>query len=381
MGEQPHGGKAGDVDDVLELSDGARLAVEHVEHGGADEACDKSRDHWYESGDARGPPCRKQEPHRESEVEGTDVTRSVHRRTGVVAQNERGHGHCKLHQRDDDQRDPQCSFVRGAAAMGTDGRQNRRSQVRHVGRAREPRLTVQGRGISRKGAAGLAPSEVVVERSRVDPGILAVEASRERGSGRLALHDLVVDPERPVVPRYRPAMDRLTGLLVQARDGDRLALAAAIRASQGEVWRLAAHLVGLNEADDVTQVVFLRAWRALPSFRAESSGRTWLLSIARRACVDAVRRQSRWRRLARRLHSESAATGRDRAAADEWYGLTDLVARLVPSQREAFVLTQITGCSYAEAAELCGVQIGTIRSRVARARLELVSLMREARAV
>jgi RNA polymerase sigma-70 factor (ECF subfamily) len=176
-------------------------------------------------------------------------------------------------------------------------------------------------------------------------------------------------------------MDRLTGLLVQARDGDRLALAAAIRASQGEVWRLAAHLVGLNEADDVTQVVFLRAWRALPSFRAESSGRTWLLSIARRACVDAVRRQSRWRRLARRLHSESAATGRDRAAADEWYGLTDLVARLVPSQREAFVLTQITGCSYAEAAELCGVQIGTIRSRVARARLELVSLMREARAV
>jgi RNA polymerase sigma-70 factor, ECF subfamily len=176
-------------------------------------------------------------------------------------------------------------------------------------------------------------------------------------------------------------MDRLTGLLVQARDGDRLALGAAIRASQGEVWRLAAHLVGPNEADDVTQDVFLRAWRALPSFRAESSGRTWLLSIARRACVDAIRHQSRWRRLAGRLRSESTATGRDTAAVDELHGLTDLVERLAPSQREAFVLTQITGCSYAEAAELCGVQIGTIRSRVARARLELVSLMREARAV
>ncbi|HEY4398446.1 MAG TPA: sigma-70 family RNA polymerase sigma factor [Acidimicrobiia bacterium] len=176
-------------------------------------------------------------------------------------------------------------------------------------------------------------------------------------------------------------MDRLTSLLVQARDGDRLALGSAIRLSQGEVWRLASHLVGPNEADDVTQDTFLRAWRALPEFRAESSGRTWLLSIARRACVDAVRRQSRWRRLAARLHSESAAVGVRASAVDEFHGLNDLVTGLVPAQREAFVLTQITGCSYAEAAELCGVQIGTIRSRVARARVELIGLMREARAV
>src|SRR2546429_4069882 len=142
-------------------------------------------------------------------------------------------------------------------------------------------------------------------------------------------------------------MDRLTGLLVQARDGDRLALGAAIRLSQGEVWRLASHLVGPNEADDVTQDAFLRAWRALPSFRAESSGRTWLLSIARRACVDAVRRQSRWRRLTARLYSESAPAD-DTSAVEELHGLGDLVTRLQPGQREAFVLTQITGCSYAE---------------------------------
>jgi RNA polymerase sigma-70 factor (ECF subfamily) len=176
-------------------------------------------------------------------------------------------------------------------------------------------------------------------------------------------------------------VDRLTSLLVQARDGDRLALSAAIRLSQAEVWRLASHLVGPGEADDVTQDTFLRAWRALPAFRADSSGRTWLLSIARRACVDAVRRQSRWRRLTARLHSESAVAGQHTAAVDEQHGLDDLVARLAPAQREAFVLTQITGCSYAESAELCGVQIGTIRSRVARARYELVELMREARAV
>lgn len=176
-------------------------------------------------------------------------------------------------------------------------------------------------------------------------------------------------------------MDRLTSLLVQARDGDRLALGSAIRLSQGEVWRLASHLVGPNDADDVTQDTFLRAWRSLPDFRAESSGRTWILSIARRACVDAVRRHARWRKLTGRLHSESAAIGIRATVVDEVHGLGDLVAHLAPAQREAFVLTQIAGCSYAEAAELSGVQIGTIRSRVARARLELIELMREARAV
>jgi RNA polymerase sigma-70 factor (ECF subfamily) len=176
-------------------------------------------------------------------------------------------------------------------------------------------------------------------------------------------------------------MDRLTGLLVQARDGDRLALSAAIRMSQAEVWRVSAHLVGRNEADDVTQDVFVRAWRALPSFRAESSGRTWLLAITRRACADAVRRRSRWRRLTARVHSESAAAWSEGNGVDEVHGLADLIARLPLPQREAFVLTQITGCSYAEAAELCGVEIGTIRSRVARARVELVDLVRAARAV
>jgi RNA polymerase sigma-70 factor, ECF subfamily len=178
-----------------------------------------------------------------------------------------------------------------------------------------------------------------------------------------------------------PFVDRLTGLLVQARDGDRLALAAAIRLSQAEVWRLAAHLVGQGEADDVTQDAFLRAWRALPSFRAESSGRTWLLSIAGRACVDAVRREYRWRKLTSRLHSESAAASWESGDFDELHGLGDLLARLPPAQREAFVLTQITGCSYAEAGELCGVEVGTIRSRVARARVALVELVRGARAV
>jgi RNA polymerase sigma-70 factor, ECF subfamily len=241
---------------------------------------------------------------------------------------------------------------------------------------------MQGLSISSERLARRACIKVRFERTRIDAEILAIEAGRDRSSGRVTRHALVVDQRALMVPGYRPgAMDRLTRALVHARDGDRLALGEAIRLSQAEVWRLAAHLVGPSEADDVTQDVCVRAWRALPSFRAESSGRTWLLSLARRACADAVRRQTRWRRLKDRLRSQPSGSSPAASGLDELHGLDDLISCLQPAQREAFTLTQVIGCSYAETAELCRVRIGTIRSRVARARLELIELMRQARAV
>lgn len=171
-------------------------------------------------------------------------------------------------------------------------------------------------------------------------------------------------------------MDELTRLLVAGRDGDRSALAAAIRRAQPDVWRLAAHLVGREDADDVTQDVFLRAYRSLPGFRAESSGRTWLLTITRFACADVVRRAHRRRRLHGRLvsHRDDDLV----AGADATVDLDHLVADLDPDRRAAFVLTQLLGCSYAEAAEICDTAVGTIRSRVARARADLLEQVRAA---
>jgi RNA polymerase sigma-70 factor (ECF subfamily) len=171
-------------------------------------------------------------------------------------------------------------------------------------------------------------------------------------------------------------VDELTRLLVAGRDGDRAALGAAIRRAQPDVWRLAAHLVGRQEADDVTQDVFLRAYRSLPGFRADSSARTWLLSITRRTCADWVRTTRRRRRLQDRLvarRDPGAARAEDTAVC-----LDDLVARLDLDRRSAFVLTQMLGCSYHEAAEVCDTAVGTIRSRVARARADLLEQMRAA---
>lgn len=167
-------------------------------------------------------------------------------------------------------------------------------------------------------------------------------------------------------------MDDQTRLLLAARDGDEVCFAAWVRQTQAEVWRLCAHLVDRQAADDVTQEVYVRAWRALPAFRGDASGRTWLLSIARRTCADAIRSTARRRRLGGLIARSTVGRPPDEA---EEFTLADLVDRLDPDRRAAFALTQVLGLTYAEAAEVCGCPVGTIRSRVARARADLVTAL------
>ena len=165
--------------------------------------------------------------------------------------------------------------------------------------------------------------------------------------------------------------DSLTELAVAARDGDRLALATFIRRTQAEVWRLCRRLGDVDSADDLTQDTYARAIRALPRFRGDSSARTWLLTIARNVAADAVRANRRRRRLQPREMRDAP----DPASVD---AVERLIAGLDPDQRTAFVLTQVLGLTYAEAAEVCSVPIGTIRSRVARARDALIESIRAA---
>lgn len=165
-------------------------------------------------------------------------------------------------------------------------------------------------------------------------------------------------------------MDELTRLALAARDGDRDALTQFVRRSQPDVWRFCLHAGDRNVVDDLTQETFLRAIGALRSFRAESSARTWLLSVAWRVCADAVRRNKRQRALLDRFRANTAAP----VVPDSSGGvdLDDLVAGLDADRRSAFVLTQVLGLSYDEAAEVVGCPVGTIRSRVSRARLDLL---------
>jgi RNA polymerase sigma-70 factor (ECF subfamily) len=167
-------------------------------------------------------------------------------------------------------------------------------------------------------------------------------------------------------------VDDLTRSTLAARDGDRAALARFVRESQADVWRLVAHLVDRGAADDLTQEVYERALKALPNFRGDSSARTWLLSIARRTCADAIRRRTRRRTREERLRD--LAVDRSVTGGAHAVELDDVLERLDGDRRSAFVLTQLLGFSYAEAAQVCQCPVGTIRSRVARARADLVEL-------
>nr|WP_245712996.1 sigma-70 family RNA polymerase sigma factor [Micromonospora nigra] len=174
-----------------------------------------------------------------------------------------------------------------------------------------------------------------------------------------------------------PGEDPATAWALAARDGDPAAQAAFVRATQADVWRFTAALVDPDSADDLTQETYLRALRALPSFAGRSSARTWLLGIARRACADHLRTVVRRRRLDDRLtaHAHTDVPHPDPAGQ---LGAADLVGRLPAERRSAFVLTQLLGLSYAEAAAVEGVPVGTIRSRVARARADLVDAVGKA---
>jgi RNA polymerase sigma-70 factor (ECF subfamily) len=91
-----------------------------------------------------------------------------------------------------------------------------------------------------------------------------------------------------------------------------------------------------------------------------------------------VRRRVRQRRLSTRLTERATLTSTSTPDTAGSHALEALLDTLEPDRREAFVLTQVAGCSYADAAEICGVPVGTIRSRVARAREDLVAEVRAA---
>jgi RNA polymerase sigma-70 factor (ECF subfamily) len=164
-------------------------------------------------------------------------------------------------------------------------------------------------------------------------------------------------------------LDELTSAALRARRGDDAAAAAFVRGTQADVWRLCAHLGSRAAAEDLAQETYARAFASLHRFAGRSTARTWLLSIARRVCADWVRATVRQRAT---LVDPSPRPSSDPS---ETVALRALLDSLDPDRREAFVLTQVVGLSYAEAADVCACPVGTIRSRVARARGDLVDGM------
>ncbi|MFG2601149.1 sigma-70 family RNA polymerase sigma factor [Streptomyces sp. NPDC048462] len=185
-------------------------------------------------------------------------------------------------------------------------------------------------------------------------------------------------PQRDSAPPDRTAEDAAsTDWALAARAGDRDAADAFVRALHRDVVRFVAHLAADPQAaEDLAQDTFLRALRTLHRFEGRSSARTWLLTIARRAVVDDFRRAAA-RPLLADTHDWRTTIERAQPTGlpgfEEGVALQELLAALPYDRRQAFVLTQLLGLSYAEAAQEADCPVGTVRSRVARARTAMTA--------
>jgi RNA polymerase sigma-70 factor (ECF subfamily) len=177
--------------------------------------------------------------------------------------------------------------------------------------------------------------------------------------------------------KYLTDNEALRSFVEAAQHGDDVALGNLVHATQAVVHRFCENFSGRQDADDLTQEVFIRAARNLYQYRGDGAVLAWLLSIARHVCADQVRRNQRRARLGTRLRAERVVT----STTSNTLELNDLINALEPERRMAFVLTQVVGVSYEEAADICECPIGTIRSRVARARSELIYAIRAAEAL
>ncbi|MEU7314238.1 sigma-70 family RNA polymerase sigma factor [Streptomyces sp. NPDC007083] len=173
----------------------------------------------------------------------------------------------------------------------------------------------------------------------------------------------------------RPADASITAWALAARGGEPHAAELFVHALHRDVLRYVTHLCGDPQAvDDLTQDTFLRAFGSLHRFEGRSSARSWLLSIARRAVIDSYRHAAARPRLTDTPDWQSAverAQPRGVPGFDDGVVLLDLLSALPGERREAFVLTQLLGLPYAEAARVGDCPVGTVRSRVARARATL----------
>jgi RNA polymerase sigma-70 factor (ECF subfamily) len=173
----------------------------------------------------------------------------------------------------------------------------------------------------------------------------------------------------------------ITELATAAGRGDRAAIETFVRATYRDVWRFLVYLVGHADAEDLTQETYARALRSLNRFTGRGGARAWLLAIARHVAADHIRAAARRPNVVGKDWEERAesAAPANLPGVEDTVMLTLALRDLTPERREAFVLTQILGFDYADAAAVCGCPIGTVRSRVARARQDLMEALGEKR--
>ena len=166
------------------------------------------------------------------------------------------------------------------------------------------------------------------------------------------------------------------GTIRRARAGDLAAFESLVRDYQADVWRFAYHLTrNRATADDVTQEAFIKAYRSLGSFRGDAKFSSWLLRITRNCAIDAFRRSRREDPVPDDVLA--GMSDRPQGSSEDRLRIAQALQRLPPDLREPFVVIEVLGFSYEEASTILSVRLGTVKSRMHRARAALVRVLTE----
>lgn len=173
------------------------------------------------------------------------------------------------------------------------------------------------------------------------------------------------------------------------QSGDEKAFEKLVKSCEKRVYLLALRYTGnASDAMDVSQEVFIKAYRSIRAFKGESSPETWVYRIAVNAAMDFVRRAARANETALYTVDESGEE-KPREIPDERFApeaaaergdlqqtLSRAIAELPELYRQALILRDINELSYTRIGEILGVSEGTVKSRLFRARAQLAKILR-----
>jgi len=182
--------------------------------------------------------------------------------------------------------------------------------------------------------------------------------------------------------------DREQDLVQRARQGDQDAFAVLVEENQNRVYHLLLRMTGNpDDAAELSQEAFLNAWRGLPSFQGNSTFSTWVYRLASNVGLDFLRRERRRQDVSMTVPLDAGSDDEDARQAeipDERYSpersaqqnemkqaLSAGLSALSPDHRQVLVMREVGGLSYAEIAAALKVEEGTVKSRIARARVAL----------
>ena len=180
-------------------------------------------------------------------------------------------------------------------------------------------------------------------------------------------------------------------LVLRAKQVDEESFAARVEQNQGRIYNLALRMTGNpDDALELSQEAFLNAWKGLGKFQGDSSFATWLYRLTSNVCIDFLRREKRRSALSMTISLDDEEEARQAELPDERFsphveaerrerqealraGLNTLSAE----HRRVLILRELEGLSYGEIAQVLGLEEGTVKSRIARARLALRNYLKK----